>query len=124
MVCHLPFLLPVAGLALFAILPFPMALGLYVPLTVLSIAIALPAIRALAQPIPLGGPTPRPREGLVVSSERRAAVVRWGDELWNAVADEPLALGDRVVIVELRGLTALVHRADAAELPRPKGTSA
>lgn len=114
MVCHLPFVIPIAGFLLFAVLPFSTALELYVPLTLLSLAIGVPGIRALAQPVPLGGPMPRPRDAVVVSVERRHVVIRWGDELWNADTQAPVAVGDRVTIVQLRGLTALVQPTHAA----------
>lgn len=124
MACHLPFVMPVAGLLLFAVLPLPVALGLYVPLVALSVAIGIPANRALSQPIPLGGPALRAAGGVVVSAEGRAALVRWESELWNAVADEPLAPGDRVAIVELRGLTAVVRRAGRGDRPESGGSVA
>ena len=36
MLCHLPLLFPVAGLVLFAFLPFPVALAVYLPFAALS----------------------------------------------------------------------------------------
>ena len=36
MLCHLPFIVPVAGLLLFAVLPFQTALAIYAPIALLA----------------------------------------------------------------------------------------
>ncbi len=54
MLCHLPFLFPVAGLVLFAVLPFPTALAVYLPLTAVSLAFAVPTVRAMYLPATTG----------------------------------------------------------------------
>ena len=55
--CHLLFFgLPVLALPLFWLLPLPLALGLYVPLTALSVWSGLAAVRALQSPPRTGGP--------------------------------------------------------------------
>lgn len=113
--CHLPFLMPVAGLLLFAVLPWPVALALYVPLTAISLAIGIPGIRALYRPIPVGGPAKYGSDAVVVSATGRTAVVRWESELWSSVADVPLAPGDRVRVVAVDHLTAIVRRTAVGE---------
>ncbi len=115
--CHLPFLMPIAGLLLFAVLPWPVALALYVPLVLVSLAIGLPGIHALYQPISVGGPAKRVDDAVVVTAAGRTAVVRWESELWNSVADVPLAPGDRVHVVAVDHLTAVVRRTPAVEHP-------
>ena len=54
MVCHLLLLSPLAGLLLFAVLPFPTALALYLPLAALALAIGIPAVRAMYGPVATG----------------------------------------------------------------------
>ena len=44
--CHLLLLLPVAGLGLFFVLPWPAALSLNALLTALTVGIAVPAVQA------------------------------------------------------------------------------
>jgi len=108
MLCHLPFLFPVAGLVLFALLPLPTALAVYLPLTAVSLAFTVPAVRAMYQPATTGAEAMRGREGVVVTTEGRSGMLRYEGELWTYSAPEPLAPGDRVRIVEIDGLTALV----------------
>lgn len=110
MLCHLPFVVPVAGLVLFAVLPFPAALAIYVPVTLLALAIGIPAVRAMYRPVATGVEAMRGTEGIVLTAEGRSAAVRWEGEIWNCRAAEPLAAGDRVRIVEVEGLTAVVRR--------------
>ena len=111
MLCHLPFIVPVAGLVLFAVLPLPTALAIYVPVALLALAIGIPAVRAMYRPGATGGEAMRGTEGIVLTAEGRSAAVRWEGEIWNCRAAEPLAAGDRVRIVEVEGLTAVVRRA-------------
>lgn len=119
MLCHLPLIVPVAGLLLFAVLPFPTALAIYAPVALLALAIGIPAVRAMYRPVTTGVEAMRGTEGIVLAAEGRSAAVRWEGEIWNCRAAEPLAAGDRVRIVEVEGLTAVVRRAGGE--PRPPG---
>ncbi len=109
MLCHLPFLLPLAGLIVFAILPLPEALTLYVPLALLSLAIGVPALRAMYHPVLTGSEGMRGKEGVVVAGDGRTGIVRCEGELWNYRSPLPLAPGDRVRIVAIEGLMAVVE---------------
>lgn len=109
MLCHLPFLFPLAGLVLFAFLPFPTALILYAPLTLLSLGIGLPAVRAMHRPVQTGAEGMRGKLGLVVTSIGGSGTVRCDGELWGFRSDTPLNPGDRVGIVSVRNLTAIVR---------------
>src|SRR3972149_10002363 len=106
MLCHLPFIVPVAGLILSAVLPFGTALAFYAPVALLALAIGIPAVRAMYRPVATGIEAMRGTEGIVLTAEGRSAAVRWEGEIWNCRAAEPLAAGDRVRIVEGEGLTA------------------
>ena len=115
MLCHLLLLSPLAGLLLFAVLPFPTALALYLPLAALGVAIAIPAIRAMYGPVTTGVEGMRGKEGIVVTAEGRSGWLRSEGSLWRYAAPEPLAPGDRVRIVEIDGLTATVQPAVRAK---------
>src|SRR3989304_4489392 len=106
MLCHLPFILPLAGLVLFAVLPLPEALALYLPLTALSLAVAIPSIRAMYQPSLTGAEGMRGREGGGVAAEGESGMFLCEGELWRCSAPGPLAPGERVRGVEIEGLTA------------------
>ncbi len=123
MVCHLPFLFPLAGLLLFAFLPLPTALAIYLPLTVVSLAFAVPAVRAMYQPATTGPEAMQGQEGVVVTVEGRTGLLRYEGELWEYLAQGPLAPGDRVSIVEINGLTALVRPVSLPRRAQAKGTT-
>ena len=123
MLCPLLFLFPAAGLVLFALLPFPTALALYLPLTAVLLAFAVPAVRAMYQPATTGAEAMRGREGIVVTTEGRSGMLRYEGELWTYSAPEPLAPGDRVCIVEIDGLTALVRPVAGQRGAHPEGAT-
>ncbi|MFQ5947070.1 MAG: NfeD family protein [Anaerolineae bacterium] len=111
--CHLLFFgFPVVGLSLFWLFPFLLALSLYVPLSALSIGAGVATVRAMRNPVSTGPEAMRGREGRVEVVEGKTAVVRVGDELWKAVAAEPLAPGQPVVIVSVEGLRLSVRASD------------
>lgn len=109
MLCHLPLLFPVAGLVLFAFLPFPVALAVYLPLAGLGTFAGLKVIEAMRRPASTGSEGMRGARGVVLTARGLEGVVRVQGELWNATAPVPLTPGDPVAIVELKGLTALVR---------------
>ncbi len=110
MLCHLPFLFPLAGLALFALLPFPAALIIYVPLTLLSLAIGVPALRAMHQPVWTGAEGMRGKPAVVIASRGRSGLVACEGELWAFRSKEPVVALEHVDIVAVDGLTAIVQR--------------
>jgi membrane-bound serine protease (ClpP class) len=109
MACHLPFLVPLAGLPLFVFLPLPTALALYLPLTILSLAVAVPTLRALYGPPTTGPEAMRGQEAVVVTAEGRSGLLSCDGELWRYTAPEPLAPGDRVTVVAVEDLTLVVR---------------
>jgi membrane protein implicated in regulation of membrane protease activity len=109
MLCHLPLLFPLAGLLLFAFLPLPVALAVYLPLAGLSTFAGLKVIEAMRQRASTGAEGMRGAEGVVVTARGRQGVARVRGELWNVASPESLVPGARVTIEELRGLTALVR---------------
>lgn len=107
--CHL-LLLPLAGLPLFFVLPWPVALGINGLLAAIALGLAVPAIRALRQPVMTG------REALVgkvaeaVSDIEREGLVRLDGELWRAEATDGahVTKGQRVAIAAVRGMRLVV----------------
>ncbi|MBI2156111.1 MAG: hypothetical protein HYU26_04265 [Candidatus Rokubacteria bacterium] len=113
--CHLLFFgLPVLALPLIWLLPLPLALGVYVPLTALSVWSGLAAIRALQSPPRTGLEAMRGRVARVEVVEGGRIVVRVDNELWSAVAEETLLPGQPAIIVGIDGLTIRVRRPDSS----------
>ena len=106
--CHLFLMMPLFGLAAFVFLPLATALPLYLVVSALSLLIYAKIIKALHAPVTTG------REGMVgqeavVVSER---LINYRGELWEASSQGELRPGERVRIVELEGMRAVVARPD------------
>lgn len=83
--CHLLLFLPPLGLAFFAVLPWPVAVGANAVLTLIAVGIAVPVIRALRRPVLTGREALLGRIGEAVTDIEREGLVRYGGELWTAV---------------------------------------
>jgi membrane protein implicated in regulation of membrane protease activity len=111
MLCHLPLLIPLVGLLLFAFLPLQVALVVYLPLAGLSVFVGLKGVEAMRRRVFTGIEGMRGTKAVVVTAHGTHGVARLQGELWNVVAPEPLAPGDRVIVVDVKDLTALVRHA-------------
>src|SRR3989304_2763562 len=102
--CHvLLFGFPVAGLLLFAMLPFPVALAVYLPLSALSVGVGGVTVRALCASPTTGAEALPGRVGRVAAVEAQAALVSVDGELWEAVARDGLRPGQGVQMVAVGG---------------------
>jgi len=119
--CHvLLFGFPAAGLLLFAVLPLPVALAVYLPLSALSVGVGWVSVRALGACPKIGAEALPGRVARVASLDERTALVRVDGELWEAIPRDGLAPGRRVEIVGVDGLRLLVRPLAAPE-PVPRG---
>src|SRR3972149_4980073 len=118
-----PFPPPRAGLPLFAVLPLPEALALYLPLTALSLAVAIPSVRAMYQPSITGAEGMRGKEGVVVEAEGESGMFLCGGELWRCSAPGPPPPGGRGSGGEIGGLTGRVRPVVRARSPRVEGVA-
>lgn len=113
--CHVPVLMPLLGLGLFAVLPWPVALASYLVLAAVSLVLYVKIILGMRQPVQTG------REamlGTVVTVTRDIASqgqVRYFNELWSAVSRQQLAAGERARIVGVDGMRLVVHRLDDSQ---------
>lgn len=111
---HLIFILPLLGLVVFWIWPPAVAVPVYAVILAVSVTSYVVVIRATRR-VPMMGDDELEREGAVVVSVLGGgeAEVRVHGELWHAVSEDPLAVGDRVdVVSEPDGMTVRValHR--------------
>jgi membrane protein implicated in regulation of membrane protease activity len=109
--CHvLLFGLPVLGLPLFWIFPWPLALALYLPLSAVSVGLGVVVMRTLRLPVSTGVEGLRGRSGHVVTVDGRSVMVKLdGDaELWRAFCPRPLAPREAIDVVDVEGLTLIV----------------
>lgn len=118
--CHVVLLLPLAGLALFFVLPWPVALGVEIFLAAIAVGIAVPGIRALRQPIATGPEALVGRIGEAASDVEREGLVRYGGELWTATANGVrISRGTRVRICGVEGVKLLIAPIDSEGTPAP-----
>ncbi len=122
--CHLLLLAPVWGLVVFAILPLPVAVPVYVGIVALALFLYKKVWHAVHLP-PVTGP-----EALVgqeceaVEDLGLRGLVRCGGVLWTARPTQPVSKGERVRVVKVHGSTLVVAplSADAGVKPseRPR----
>lgn len=113
--CHLVFLMPVLGLVLFWIFPWPLASALYVALLGVSWGFYVAIYRAMRLPVTTGLEGMIGVTGTVVKDIRSLGTVRIFNELWTAEADEPILAGTPVRVIELKGLVLRVAMNPAAD---------
>lgn len=108
--CHLIFLIPVIGLGVFLLFPFEAALPLYVAILAASALLYFVIWRALRLPIQTGAEGMIGKEARVVQDLNPEGVIQLWNELWSARSREPIAKGERVIILAVNGLIATVSR--------------
>jgi len=109
--CHLILFTPALALPVFLVLPFEVALPLYLFLVALSGLVYVAVVRAFRLPIQTGREGMIGKTGEVVVDLQPEGVVRYQNELWSARSSERLVKGEKVVIVEVDNLKLLVRRA-------------
>jgi membrane protein implicated in regulation of membrane protease activity len=98
--CHLLLLSPVIGLVLFLILPWTIALPLYLVIVTLSLWLYVKIMESMRQPVKTGG------EGLLgqVAEVRPGGTLIVNGERWSIAQPDGLTPGQQVRIVGFEGL--------------------
>jgi membrane-bound serine protease (ClpP class) len=106
--CHLLLMSPVLGLGLFLILPWPIALLLYLTLVAFSVWLYAKIMQSMHRPVVTGS------EGLLgrVTEVGPDGSLTLGGEHWLIAERDGLTPGQRVRIVGLRGLHLEVQAVD------------
>ncbi|NIN66930.1 MAG: hypothetical protein GTO63_19990 [Anaerolineae bacterium] len=120
--CHLLLLMPAIGLGLFVILPWQVAFPPYAIVSVTSLFIYYKIVKAMGQPVQSGREAILGAMATVVAPVDPAGQVRFQNELWSAVSDENLKLGQRVRVVGFQGMKLIVSTAEGME-SQPAGRS-
>jgi len=102
--CHLLLLVPVAGLGLFWVLPWPLASVIYTAGVAPSLLIAWAAWRALRTPPAMGIEAMVGGVGEAITDLAPSGQVRYRNDLWTARSPEPVKRGERVRIAAVEGL--------------------
>ncbi len=109
--CHLLLTAPIWGLAIFLVLPWPIALPIYLIVAIGSLVLYRYIWRAMQQPPHTGPEALIGRECVALEAIRGRGLVRCGSEMWTARARQPLAPGERARIVAVHGAVLEVEPA-------------
>lgn len=104
---------PLGGLVLFLLLPFEIALPLYVVASAWSIIEFVVWWRTERLPVKVGVERLIGREVEVLSAHGNRGTVSMDGELWRVQCDDPLQSGDRVKVTGTRKTTLIVERLSA-----------
>ncbi len=113
--CHLVFLVPLAGIPLFWILPLGYALPINIVLWITSGLLGFKVVRAMMISPRDGFKSLIGTEAMVVSTVNQGYgkyLVKAGHELWTARSDETLRPGEKVKVAYLEGIKLVVARID------------
>ncbi|MDP2930961.1 MAG: NfeD family protein [Chloroflexota bacterium] len=113
--CHLIFLLPLAGIPLFWVLPLGYALPINVLLWIVCGLLGYKVIKAMMRPPKDGFKSLVGTEAIVVSAESHSYsqyLVKAEHELWTASSTETLRPGEKVKVTALDGIKLVVKRAE------------
>jgi membrane protein implicated in regulation of membrane protease activity len=117
--CHLFLLLPVITLPIFWMVPFTLALAIYIPIVAVSLWLYWYVMKAMDRPIVAGREELLRANGRVEHARGRTLEVRVHSELWSAVSSDRLKRGDAVEVTGVDGLKLRVRRADRAAAGPP-----
>lgn len=108
--CHLILMMPVIGLGVFWILPFSVALPLYLLIVALSGFIYFKIMRAMKHR-PQSGPEAMIGHTVkIIETTGQSGRVIYDGEIWEAESDELLKEGEQVEILAVEGLTLQVGK--------------
>ena len=107
--CHLLLTAPLWALVVFFVLPWPIALPLYLGISGASLLLYRYIWRAMMQPPYTGPESLVGRECVAVEDIRLRGLVRCGSELWTARVRRPLDKGQHARVVRVHGATLEVE---------------
>ena len=108
--CHILLLLPIFALPLFLFLPREVALPVYIAVSAVSAALYWLIWRAMRQPAKTGIEGMMGGIGTVFQASERRTKVFYQGEIWNAVSEDQISLGELVEIIGLDHMELVVRR--------------
>lgn len=110
--CHVLLMMPLLGLGLFALLPWPVALPIYLALVAVSLGLYAKVIHGMRQPVQSGQEAMLGAVATVTRDIASQGQVRYGNELWSAVSEQRLTAGQQARIMGFDGIRLVVRRVD------------
>jgi len=116
--CHLILFLPAFALPLFWVLPFGIALPLYLFILTISFFLYFKVFQAMHQGIKTGQEAMLKKKALVIEDINPEGKIQYAGEIWDAQGEGKKFLkGEQVLIKEFSGLSLIVD-----EMPFKKDT--
>lgn len=97
--CHLILLMPIAGLGVFWLFPFAVAVPIYLVILSVSGVVYYVAMRAMHRSVQTGGEAMAHKIGEVVDARTGHGRVEVEGEVWRALSVEQLHKGERVEVL-------------------------
>ena len=105
---HLILFVPLLALALFLILPWPLALAYYLPILVVSLFGYWKVLQSLRKPSVTGQSAMIGDQAVVITVDEDQVEVHYHGEIWRAIPLQPVYPGQQVIIEKIDDLTLLV----------------
>ncbi|MFZ0456063.1 MAG: NfeD family protein [Ignavibacteriaceae bacterium] len=107
--CHVILALPVLGISVFWILPFQLALPIYIVILIISAAMYRAIMKSMMTPVKTGSEGLIGMVGNFLGFNSEEGIVRVHGEIWNASSPENLKPGEEIRVVDVNGLHLLVE---------------
>jgi membrane-bound ClpP family serine protease len=108
--CHLIFLAPILTLPIFWLLPFSLALPIWLTVTATTGLVLWPVVRALGRPQAAGREAMIGIKGQALTDLNPEGLVCCLGEVWRASAEEPIVQGEQVQVLAVHRLRVRVGR--------------
>ena len=108
--CHFLFLLPFIALLLFFLLPAGQATFISVPLFLIFVWLAWVTWKDMRRPVSTGIEGLMGAKAQVVGKTRDGAKVSLRGELWDALSDDELTMGDTVRVTRFERMKLVVRK--------------
>ena len=108
--CHIVFLLPLLAVAVFFFLPPGQAAIVSVPLFLVFVWLAWVTWKDMRRPVSTGIEGLMGEKAQVVAKTRDGAKVSLRGELWDALSDDELTMGDTVRVTKFERMKLVVRK--------------
>lgn len=108
--CHIIFVLPFAFLLLFLFLPFEQAMLLYALVLLICGLLYWLIWKAMRRPVTTGVEGMMGAVGQVIHNGKRTHKVFVKGEIWDAICDEALSVGESVEVIGLKRMELAVRK--------------
>lgn len=107
---HFPLSMPLVGILVFLLFPLLIAISIYFFILIVSVALYFKTVEAMKWHVKTGKEGMIGTVGRVMEKINPLGRIQVRGELWNATSRESIPVGEKVTIIGLEGLTAIVQK--------------